>query len=382
MTTNDGAAPSGKANATWRIFVAPLALNAGALLLTTLAQFNPRVVEAYYSRGLYPRLATVMSWLNGWAPFSLAEFVLTPLVVIALVAAAWRAWALYSRRASMFFFALLILSKILWVTGGGLTAFTLLWGLNYYRLPLSEIVNFERRTASAEELERVGRIVIDEINAHYLLANRDATNAAPTIDDSSRMGEELNRIFDEQAAFLKINQASRPAVPKLLLCSPALTRLGISGIFIPFTGEPSVNAEVPAFDLPFAAAHELAHQRGFAREDEANFIAFLICVKSRDPLVRYAGHLNALRVLSLLARVAPERARSLAAELQRGPRADLQTRRAFWLKAGGRVGAIGAIVNDSYLKANGVRSGSGSYEDAATLIVSFYTQQNSDHITR
>src|SRR5207248_11260701 len=100
--------------------------------------------------------------------------------------------------------------------------------------------------------------------------------------------------------------AAAPAVPpKPVYFSGLMSRLGISGVYSPFTGEPNYNALQPDFDLPFAVAHEMAHQRGFAREDEANFIAFLVCTKASNAYVRYSGYLGALRVLGVLFRVAP-----------------------------------------------------------------------------
>ncbi len=105
-----------------------------------------------------------------------------------------------------------------------------------------------------------------------------------------------------------------------------------SGVYSPFTGEPNYNAIQPDFDLPYVVAHEMAHQRGFAREDEANFIAFMVCTKAAHPYARYSGYLNALRVLSVLYRIAPERYRETVATLGEGPRADLKARGRFWAR--------------------------------------------------
>src|SRR5438105_6884447 len=77
----------------------------------------------------------------------------------------------------------------------------------------------------------------------------------------------------------------------------------------------------------------MAHQRGFAREDEANFIAFLVCTKASNAYVRYSGYLGALRVLGVLFRVAPERYRETVAAFGEGPRADLRARAQFWARA-------------------------------------------------
>jgi hypothetical protein len=75
--------------------------------------------------------------------------------------------------------------------------------------------------------------------------------------------------------------AGRCARPKPALSSPVLSWLGITGIYSPFTAEPNVNMNVPDPDLPFTASHELAHARGFAREDEANYLGSLACRRIR-----------------------------------------------------------------------------------------------------
>ena len=69
----------------------------------------------------------------------------------------------------------------------------------------------------------------------------------------------------------------------------------ISGIYTFMTGEMNVCTAFPDFATLFTAAHEMAHARGIAREDEANFVAFLVCEASSDPYVRYAGYMNLLQ---------------------------------------------------------------------------------------
>ena len=59
-----------------------------------------------------------------------------------------------------------------------------------------------------------------------------------------------------------------------------------------FTGEANLNTNYPDYILPYTAAHELAHQRGIARENEANFVAFLVCMESDDPYIRYSALMN------------------------------------------------------------------------------------------
>src|SRR5207237_4159011 len=81
--------------------------------------------------------------------------------------------------------------------------------------------------------------------------------------------------------------------PKEVVLSPLMSYLGIAGIFIPFTGEANVNATLPDCEIPFTACHELAHQRGYAREDEANYIAYRACRAHPDRDFRYSGPFRA-----------------------------------------------------------------------------------------
>ena len=77
-----------------------------------------------------------------------------------------------------------------------------------------------------------------------------------------------------------------------------MTYTHISGVYTMFTGEANLNVNYPDYVLPYTAAHELAHQRGIAREDEANFVAFLVCMASDDPYIRYSGYLNMYEYVS------------------------------------------------------------------------------------
>ena len=45
---------------------------------------------------------------------------------------------------------------------------------------------------------------------------------------------------------------------------------------------------------PCTLCHELSHLKGFIYEDEANFIGYLACIDSDDPLFQYSGYLSVL----------------------------------------------------------------------------------------
>src|SRR5678815_329701 len=115
-------------------------------------------------------------------------------------------------------------------------------------------------------------------------------------------------------------------------------------------------------------------QRGFAREDEANFIAFLVCIKAADPYVRYCGYVRGLRVLApLRSSVSDDRYREIVAVLKEGPRNDLRASNDFWRNARSEFfGRAAERANDSYLRANRVTSGVKNYGEVVSLILRYY----------
>ena len=81
---------------------------------------------------------------------------------------------------------------------------------------------------------------------------------------------------------------------KPIFFSRLQSRLGFTGVYFPFTGEANVNVDAPVCLLPATVAHEMAHQRMVASEQEANFVGILAAVTSGDPVYQYSGYLMGL----------------------------------------------------------------------------------------
>src|SRR5205085_3023674 len=181
------------------------------------------------------------------------------------------------------------------------------------RPPLVETLGYDQRRANAYELEQMTRAVVEGINRNYEEAHADGYTAP----DTPRVVEILRESYAREAELSPFTVVGF-GPPKPVYFSGALTRLGISGIYFPFTGEPNYNADAPDFERPFSIAHEMAHQRGFARESEANFVAFLVCTHASDPFVRYSGYRQGFGVAFELYKLDPAKARSILNELVAG----------------------------------------------------------------
>lgn len=340
------------------------------VVFQTLVSFLPWPVERFYTRPIYPRVVGALSLLSRSFNFSVGETLTCLTVLAACVCAVCFCVGAARRRGGRREWILAWLRYVVWVAAGLLWAFLFTFGLNYHRPLLFELLGYEQRKATPAELEALGRTLVESVNQSYAEAHADG-GPAP---DSAEIIKLLNESYEAAPEF-KLLPRGEFARPKPVYTSEVLTRLGVSGVYSPFTAEPNYNADVPDFQLPFTIAHEMAHQRGVARESEANFVAYVVCVNSKDAFVRYSGYRNGLGVLSELFKVEPEKARELAKELGPGYRDDSRRAALFWAKAAGATGALGHRVNDLYLRANRVKAGAADYSNSTTLIIAYHLRQ-------
>ncbi len=351
-----------------RVAGVPLAFLLGGVLLQMAAALMPEQTERLYARAVYPHIPGSLSKLSGRVSFSVGEVLACALLAAGLALLVRFCVLLYIRRGERARRAYGALRYTAWLAACLLWLFMLAFGLNYQRPLLFDLLGFERRGADASELGAMGREVVGRVNESYAEAHAGGRPAPEQEQIKALLEESFDAAHD-----LALLPRGRYAPPKPLFASGFFTRIGLSGIYSPFTGEPNYNADMPDFQLPFTMAHEMAHQRGVARESEANFVAYLVCINSRDPFVRYSGYRNGLGVLGELYRLEPEKARELAKQLGPGFREDSRRAALFWAKASGA--ALTNRINDLYLRANRVRQGTADYAASTTLIVGYYLRE-------
>jgi hypothetical protein len=347
----------------------------GALGVQRLASLMPDMVERVYSNFFYYYFSRIVSAFNRLVGFSLAEI---GLIILAIALVLWLAWLLqktWNGFINPFELLLYLLYRGLWAGGIGMLLFFVLWGFNYQRLPAAESLKILGTETQAGELEAVCSMMVSRLNENYQLASasQNWTNESALPVTKSKLYQVIEQSFQRSELLGKAGQGGFGS-PKPLLLSGVLTRMGISGVFSPFTGEANYNQEVPASDLPFVIAHEKAHQRGWAREDEASFIAFVVCTNAGDPFVRYAGYLQALpKLMQVLRRTNESEYTVLKARIAEGPRRDLASRAQFWtFRENPILGAAARQTNNTYLRANRVRSGIANYDEVTSLIIGYY----------
>lgn len=325
-----------------------------------------------YAIHVYP----IVSWgyvaLTGWIPFSVAETLLVGLGVLYL-ALLGRDLRKVRRGEERLRAMLLRRTRRAVVEIGVIYLLFAVWGVNYQRTPLARFAGFDTSRADTSELRALADELVDETNALRGATEEDAEGVMRL---GSSRGEALSRArlgFGPAAELEPDLFRGRAGRAKgLRLLATPMSFVGADGIFLMWTGEPSVNLNVPDPALAFNACHEIAHQVGWAREQEANFVGYLACANHPDLDFRYSGSAAALRhVLRALERVDAESARSLRDRLDPGVVRDWEALAAYSRRYRGRVRDLSGPMYDSYLKSQGQKEGRASYGKVVDLLLAY-----------
>lgn len=343
----------------------------GLIMGLSLFARSTALVEDLYVRNIYRTLMPPLSRLTGVLPFSLAEIIMVVLVLwllIELIVALHRR----SRDQSENVFASLLTSVI--VIGLLYLSFQCLWGLNYHRQQFAKAAGLDTRPFSNHELVMVAETLADQVNQLRAQVPEDS-------DGIMQLAPSQREVLDQGVAGYTVLVSQYPQLegrygrPKGLILSAAISYTGIYGFFIPFTGEANVNTDIPDSMLPFSICHEMAHQRGMAREDEANFIAYLSCCMNPHGDFKYSGNLFALSYTLGALRERDEKSfQKIRNSLAPGVVRDLGDIRQFAERHRGPWNRFFEKVNDTYLKANSQTAGIQSYEGIVDLLVAAHRQ--------
>jgi hypothetical protein len=334
--------------------------------LLWLGQQFPERVEELYSRGLYRKIQDGLATAAGWSPLPVGEL----LLLLGIGACVWwplrglgRWWRGAARLGNLLAHAC---AKLLATAGILLFLLVALWGLNHARLPVASQLGLRPQPATADALARTAA----------RLAERAAAARPADFDPVPLPADWRDRVA---AAYAAAGQecpglaGPRPPL-RAAWISPLLTLASTTGIYCPFTGEPNVNTEPPGVLVLPVACHEVAHLRGFAREDEANFLAWWVGSRAPDPALRYAAELFAWRYA--MGELSWHDAKAWSRLMNSAPpllRADADAIHKFWDRqpktATVVLTTIATATNHTYLRSAGHSDGVRSYGRMVDLLI-------------
>lgn len=346
----------------------PLIISAAFYFLSLWLKGRPYITERYYSAYMNKAVRTALSQFTGTVPFSIAEIFFYFHIVLGFFAAVMLITGLFTGRA------FLVLRKILRYMLMLYIFFMILWGFNYSRICAAEMNGLESRFYSKAQLAELCTKLIEEANYQRRMIQDK---------DFSRSAEEDYQTYIDAAhqGFIKLAEdipqmSGVYGPPKPVMSSPLMLYTGITGIYMPYTAEANVNVAAPLLLFPSTLMHEMAHQRGIAPEDEANYIAYLASRKMDDGVFRYSGTMMAL-IHSMNALYADDRkiAHEIRQRYSEQVKEDIRYYSEFWDRYEGRANDAADRINDTYLKANNESDGVKSYGKMVDLMLAHYYQK-------
>ena len=352
----------------WSFLLLGIALVALILLIT--AAISEDFADAY-NRTVGAFARAVLAHLTSWIPFSLAEILLysVPVWIVLLSVYAYRHCCDTWRSTFVYLGSVVSVLSVLF------SLFAFGFGVGYQTSTLDKKMELATADVTADSLRDTALVLIAEVNAlcDEITYGEDGFSVMPYGRDG--MNDALLAAYgttcDTYPFIQRLNSRIKP-----VLASRAMSYTHITGVYTYFTGEANLNVNFPDYALCYTAAHELAHQRGIARENEANFVAFLVCSGSEDAYLRYCGYLNLLEyVLDALYYADKEAYREVITLPDARVLEEWRAYDAFFDPyRDSFMSDVSGAVNDTYLKLNGNEAGTKSYGLVVELAVSYFAQ--------
>ena len=346
---------------------------AGVSLILYIVMTKSVAFSDWFNQGIGAGVRSGLSLLTSWIPFSLGEavIILLPLALFLVLRLAVRRYC-GSWRAAFVYVGILFS-----VVATLFSAFTLGFAAGYRGSALDQKLELERAPVSAQELYDTALILVDNINSltEEVDFGNDGFSVMPyTLSEMNRHLNDAYTMTVDVDGYGFITHVDSRVKP--VLVSEVMSYMHITGVYSFFTGEANINVNFPDYTIPYTAAHEMAHQRGIAREDEANFVAFLVTTRSLDPYVRYCGYLNAYEyVASALYSADKDLYYQAAGKLNTEVKSEMAAYSRFYDKyRDTTVSQVSGAVNDSYLQSQGT-PGTVSYGMVVDLTVAYYKAQ-------
>ena len=341
-----------------------------SIILYIIAMINTPFAD-FFNRYISSIFRGTMAMITNIIPLSIAEiFIITiPITAFFLIRFCLKKFSASWRDVGKFL--LIIFSIASFMFGFFICDF----GIGYYTSSLDKKLDLEKKEVSAKELASTAEWLIEMVNSEInnVGFEKESSSIMPyTIREMNNM---LLDSYDELSDKYDFLPRLTSYVKPIMLSEP-MTYTHISGVYTFFTGEANLNTNSPDYCAPFTAAHELAHQRGIAREDEANFIAFLVCANSDDAYIRYCGYMNLCEyVLNALYSADQKLWEETYKKLDHRAIYEMIAYNDFYEKYRDNVvGEISGAINDAYLQANGT-VGTRSYGLVVDLAVAYFHKE-------
>lgn len=343
--------------------IVALSLIPQIVLIKVLAHY-PQFVEKHYSFGIYQWISKFMRLVLGWIPFSVGDILYTLAAIYAI------RWLFKNRkrlRKDTKNYALDVLSTV----SIGYFAFHLLWAFNYYRVPLHQSLNIQNDYTTEELVAFTEALILKTNVIHGIIEQQDTTKVIMPYSKKELIA--LAPKGYTQLAKEYPHLAYTPSSLKRSLYSLPLTYMGFSGYLNPFTNEAQIDGLIPTYKYPTTTSHEIAHQLGYAAENEANFIGAMAAMKHENIYFNYSGYSFALRhCLNDVYLRDPVKYEELMMTVHIGILKNYEEMRAFWQSYENVSETFFKHTYSRFLRVNNQKGGIESYSYIVALLVNYF----------
>ncbi|MBK0377741.1 DUF3810 domain-containing protein [Mucilaginibacter segetis] len=347
--------------------IAILALAFLIYLLMLFADY-PQAVEKYYSQGVYTFICRALHPVFNIFPFSVGDILYIFIIGFLIYTIVQIVKFAFKRN---FVKSLGLISGVIIGLETGILIFYLFWGLNYFRPSAAERLKLTDTTFTLTDLQQVTTILIDSANA----CRKRLTPADLKQNNSAIYLSAINAVKGLSQRSPVYKTYSPDIKPSLL--TPVMNYIGTSGYYNPFTSETQINYQMPVFNRPFVACHEMSHQMGFGAEDEANFAGFMIATSSNDRLLRYSAYHQAVgEFMFAMYEADTVLHKQLKASISPAVKADFKQERLYWLSYQNKIDEITGIFYDNFLKVNNQPAGLDTYNQMVALVIALYKKKH------
>lgn len=352
---------------------------AAALLFGTLWSLSPALAEQVHARVFFPILSLPISFFTSLLPLSLTELCCVaalPLLLVLLVVVILRLIRKNGR--------LLFLKKTVracgWALSSAFLLYMLLHGFNFYRLTVAQNLELDMGEKSPEQLLAVCIDLAEKAAAERQTLEEDGDGVMKLKDGVavclSHAPEYIDKVKKQYDFFGGQIGHWFTTRPKGVFLSHYWSYTGITGMYFPFFAEANINVDIEEFSIPYTVCHELSHTFGFAREDEANFLSYLLCTGSSSAEYRYSGYASAyISCSNALYRYDKKLWEEASGHVSAAMWRDFNAQSRYWKQFEGEVMQAASSVNDSFLKAQNQQDGVLSYDRVVALILAHYEKE-------
>ncbi|WP_162073611.1 DUF3810 domain-containing protein [Chryseobacterium fistulae] len=247
--------------------------------------------------------------------------------------------------------------------------YQLSWGMLYFQTPIIKKLPTQERP-TVYHAKKLAIHYLEKCKSTRKLVKEDR-NGIFVVNDIKGIQEEI--LFQQHHIPLHISNKKTYLINsfKPSLFKDIMSYSGILGYYNPFTAEAQYNSELPSTFIPFTSAHESAHQLGFAREQEANFIGYLIGINSRNPELRYSTEYFTLKsLLKFIVEEDPAFVKYIIRNYSSEMKRDRLYEKVFVAQHQGALEDFFGFTNNLFLKSN-QQEGSITYSYFIDLLLNY-----------